>query len=750
MLMWHVHRGIDVQTDLLALLPREDRDVRIQRAKDRISESIGRRVLFMIGDRDAARAHEAGSELADWLQKSGMTDSVTLRLPADEVRSLGTVLFPYREGLLAAEDRARLEQGRASEIVDRALATVYGPIPVASVALLRNDPFFLLPSYLASLPSPLPRLGPDDGWLSVQDGSRTYVLVTAQLSGSVFSLDFQNRFVADLGATEARLRAQFPELVILRVGSVFYAQDAGKIASKETAEISLVSLVGTVLLILAVFRAIRPLLLCLLSIGVGVLCAFAVCLQLFGGLHVAALLFGVSLVGIATDYCLQFVAARFDVEAKSPWDRLRRVLPGISLGIATTLIGYVTLLLAPFPGLHQVAVFSAVGLAASFVTVLLWLPLLDSAEPLRHGCRMLASAGWPWRFWHERRYRWARLASVGVCTALTAAGLTRLHADDDVRHMQVLSERLRLEELEVRRLTGMGVAGEFLLVEGADEEQILQREEAAIDRLQNAHAISSSLAISEFIPSKARQRDNRGLVREKLLAPFLASYYARIGIEDRPAPPPEESPFLTPMVFAANSSLAFLRNLTVNEGSDEVAHLVLLNDVPDPSAVAAAVTGMEGVRIVDPTGDVTRLLRAYRIRAMILIAVSAVLMLPIVLWRYGRRGTPRVVLPPILAVLLAPPLAALFGVTFTFFSAMALVLVLSIAFDYAVFCREARPPRIHVVMIGIWLAMAATLLSFGLLAFSRTTAASGFGTTLLIGTLLACLISPLADNSDPS
>ena len=45
----------------------------------------------------------------------------------------------------------------------------------------------------------------------------------------------------------------------------------------------------------------------LLAIGVGVLCAFAVCVSIFGGLHVAVLLFGVGLNGIAIDYCLQYV-----------------------------------------------------------------------------------------------------------------------------------------------------------------------------------------------------------------------------------------------------------------------------------------------------------------------------------------------------------------------------------------------------------------------------------------------------------
>jgi predicted exporter len=116
---------------------------------------------------------------------------------------------------------------------------------------------------------------------------------------------------------------------------------------------------------------------------------------------VVVLLFGVSLIGIAIDYCLQYITARFGPDPGSPLERLRRVLPGIMLGVITTLIGYMTLMLAPLPGLRQLAVFSAVGLAASFVTVVLWLPLLDSAPPLRDGARILVAANLLWAFWQE-------------------------------------------------------------------------------------------------------------------------------------------------------------------------------------------------------------------------------------------------------------------------------------------------------------------------------------------------------------
>jgi predicted exporter len=105
--------------------------------------------------------------------------------------------------------------------------------------------------------------------------------------------------------------------------------------------------------------------------------------------------------------------------------------------------------------------------------------------------------------------------------------------------------------------------------------------------------------------------------------------------------------------------------------------------------------------------------------------------------------------PPLLAVLLTPALRAWFGGNFTFFDGMALVLVLSIGVDYSIFLTETSPRRQSVTMLAVVMAAATALLSFGLLAFSSVQAVHTFGSTMLIGILLAFLLSPLARAAHP-
>ncbi|MGH8324225.1 MAG: hypothetical protein ACRETD_10580, partial [Steroidobacteraceae bacterium] len=397
-----------------------------------------------------------------------------------------------------------------------------------------------------------------------------------------------------------------------------------------------------------VFRALRPLWLTLLAIAIGVVCAFAACFAIFGGLHVAALLFGVSLIGIAIDYCLQYVSARFGADAGPPPARLRRVLPGITLGAATTLIGYATLMLAPFPGLHQLAVFAAIGLSGSFITVLLWLPALDSPEPLLHGARVLTMADQLSRFWQEARYRRWRFCLIALIAIGAVVGATRLRVDDDVRHQQALASNLRDQEAQIRRLSGISGGTEFLLVRAADGERALQTEEALQTRLAVARrqgALRGFQALAQFIPSVARQRENRALVRDRLMRPYLASYYQRLGMAGNAQVGAGNNEFLTPYAIADDAPLAFLRNLILDASGG--TQVVLLAGVSRPDEIRGLAAALPDVRFIDPAGDVTGLLGEYRRRAMLLIAISVLLMMPVLVWRYGVRGSLRVTIAPV-------------------------------------------------------------------------------------------------------
>jgi predicted exporter len=588
----------------------------------------------------------------------------------------------------------------------------------------------------------------DEGLLSVSDRGKTFVVIEAELNSNVFSLAAEKQFVSIINASERDLRASAPDIELLRVGSIFYAHAGAVTAIQEVSVIGMISTFTIVVVIFIVFRALRPLWFSLLTVSVGIMCAFSVCFWLYGTLHIGALLFGVSLIGVTVDYSLHYCSEGLSSHSGDAWTRLRRVLPGITLGLVTTLIGYLTLLLAPFPGLHELAVFSAVGLLASFITVVLWLPWFDRDQPARHRSRrFLLAASWLWTFWEEPKYQRTRIVLVGGCVMLAVIGAARFKVDDDVRRLQSLADDLKLQEFSIRQLIGIGAGTQFFLIQGPDEEAVLETEEQLTQRLESAkqHGVLAQFqAVSQIIPSIARQRENRALIQDRLIIPFLQAYYDQIGISDRKVPEVDERSFLTPAEIPKNSPLSFMRSLILDNKTEGSSHLVLLNSVVKEEELREIARGLDGVRFIDAAGDFSRLFGEYRRRAVELLALSSLTMMPILIWRYGIMGSLRVLFPPAVALILTPALVALGGQPFTFFNAIALVLVLAISIDYAIFCKEAEVGHKSSTMLGISLATLTTILSFGLLALSSVYAVQAFGITLAVGISLAFLLSPLA------
>jgi predicted exporter len=723
-LAWRVHHGLTFRTDLMALLPRDEADPALQQVNDRVAQALSRRVAILIGHPDRDRARQDATIMAEALAGSLLVEVVAQPAATNRFAALGGLYFPYRADLLSDDDRQRLLDGHAEALSVRALSQVFGLTGLADAKLLRRDPFMLLPAFFAALPLPSSRLGFDDGMLSVTDSGMTWILVSGRQTA----------------------RTTDPAVQILHAGAVFFAGAGAKNALADMSALGTLSSLGTVALILLVFRAMTPLLLTLLAIGVGMGAGLSVSLLLFGELHILAMLLGLSLIGIAVDYSLYYCVEIFSPGQRTPRQRLARVMPGITLGLVTTVVGYATFLLAPFPGLRQVAAFSVVGLMASFATVVFWLPLLDHRGPVRHGRLLLTATSLLWRFWEAPGLRPARVVVLITLAGIGAAGASRISALDDVRRMQSLSPDLVAEQARMQQIAGFTIGTQFFVVRAPDAEIALQREEALLDRLRVlrlAGALRGYRTPASFVPSAQRQRQNRDLRQARLEAPLLAGYLAQIGL-------PEVEPdtgldgVLTVAMAAKVAPLSEVLDDLIVPEADGVVHIVMLDDVSQAGAVHAAGSAIEGVNFVDPAADFSRLLQRYRRRAVLLIAVSAVLMLPLLALRYRMAGAVRVMLPAVMTIVLVPLAKALWGEPFTFFDAMALVLVLSVAVDYAVFCAEADAAYKPVALLGVSMAMASTVLSFGLLDRSQVAAVHAVGSTMLLGVVLAFLLAPMA------
>jgi predicted exporter len=131
------------------------------------------------------------------------------------------------------------------------------------------------------------------------------------------------------------------------------------------------------ILIYFTFRSIKPFLFAATSIVIGFVVAFAATHAVFGEVHLLTIIFGTSLVGVSDDYSLHFFSEYLNHKNKNKntGDKvLKHIFPGITMGLITSILGYMSLMFTPFPGLQQIAFFSTIGFTVSYLIVVLFFP----------------------------------------------------------------------------------------------------------------------------------------------------------------------------------------------------------------------------------------------------------------------------------------------------------------------------------------------------------------------------------------
>jgi len=746
--------GRAIQTDLLAMLPETERNPVAEQAIRVLAQATGDRALFLVGSGhgEPVRIKAAARAFARSLAGSGGFGQVTGQLPPMDPGLVTRFYGRYRFRLPLAGDEARVDDPAVlGRRVQARLASPMGALPGLGPA---EDPLGSLEGFLAGLPLNSLHLGVEDGLLTLHAGEGLYILVSATLKGSAFDPGVQGQSLAAVAGAERAL-APWPELEVLRTGAVFYAADARTSAEWETGLISWGSLAAIVVLFLLVFRSARHLLLGLACVAAGLVAATAATLLVFGRIHLLTLVCGASMLGVAVDYPFLYFAHHL---GEGPgWDAraaLRRLLPALLLGLVTTLLGYATLGVAPFPGLRQMAVFSMAGLVASFLTVVLVLPdPLGRPAEARPG--LMAAMD-------RALARWLRLASrPGFRWCLVLAGVlllvatVRLRVSDDVKGLIQPSGWLQAQEGRIRELTGLSNSARFFLVEGPGEADVLAREEALRARLEpllRQGELEGLQAVSQFVPSPGRQAEALAVRQRRM--PALVRALVDLGFKPetvagqiRDLDASAGQPLTVAAWLAQPFALPF-RRLWLGPTVHGAGSMVYPMGSCPSAALRAAASGLAGVSLVDKAESVSGLLGHYRRLANGALALAILLVWLMLLRWYGWGRGSLILAPSLAGILGALAGLALLGMPLTLFNTIALVLVLGFGVDYAVFLGEAGD-RTAPALLGVLLASFATLLSYGLLAFSHTPALRGFGLTLGLGVLGSTLLAPLVRTLGP-
>jgi predicted exporter len=468
---------------------------------------------------------------------------------------------------------------------------------------------------------------------------------------------------------------------------------------------------------------------------------------LFGHMHVMTLVLGSSLIGVAVDYPLHYLSKSWTLKPWKSWPALRVTLPGLSLSLATSCIGYLALAWTPFPALTQIAVFSAAGLVGAYLTAVCLLPALFNNVELR-------PADWPLRLSQRLlACREALLRHIGTPWLLAllllfcVGGLWHLTTRNDIRQWISAPPHLTQEAQSIARITGFQPTSQFFLVRGKDAQQLLERETALsqrLDQLVDLDKLQGYLSLNQIVASSAEQQATRLALKrlpefwQPLLDLGVPADALQAELDKLQALPPAD----IDSVLAGPLGEPW-RTLWLGATDDGVAGMVSLQGLNDAALMRNQAEGLEGVVLVDRLGELNSVFAKTQVSAAELKLLSCVLIVLLLIAPFGFGGALRIVALPLLAALCSLASLGWMGQPLTLFSLFGLLLVTAISVDYAILMRE-QVGGAAVSLLGTLLAALTTWLSFGLLAVSNTPAISNFGLSVSLGLAFSFMLAPWA------
>jgi predicted exporter len=620
------------------------------------------------------------------------------------------------------------------------------------------------------------------------DGKRALLVAQTRALGS--DTDGQQRAVEEIrrafaAAGGAGAAKDAGRVTLLMSGPGVFAVNSRATIIKEVTRLSILSTIVIVTLLLGVYRSVTALVLGLVPVASGALAGVAAVALGLGVVHGITLGFGVTLIGEAVDYSIYlFIQSRQNQalhgESRNGQDAgwLRTVWPTIRLGMLTSVCGFASLLPSGFSGLTQLGLYSIAGLvAAGLVTRFVlphWLPRnfsIRDVSPIGVAVSNLL-----------QRLRGAPVVVV-VVAALAGVALY-LHRDSLWNHEisalspvsqadQDLDAQLRVDirAPDVRYLA---------VVSAPDEQSALGAAEkvgAQLDKLIDEDVIGGFDSPARYLPSEAaqharqaslppadelRDRLNKAVVgmpvRAERLEPFLAD------VATARAQPILTRADLDNTSIASGFDALLMRRRSSSGPSDSqtvpsqpgwVALLPLRASPSNPSyfddrkvrsAVEAAAPGQ--ATVLDIKGEADALYSTYLLEAvrLSLAGFAAIVILLLVALRSLTRVV-RVVIPLALAVVTVAGGFALLGHQLTILHVIGMLLIVAVGSNYALFfdrrATDAHPGSVPLTLASLIVANIATVVSFGILAFSTVPVLAALGSTVAPGALLALIFSAL-------
>lgn len=739
--LWQWRAESPVSANLLQILPHADNNQLIEYAQQRTQAVLDQELIVLI------QHPQASQRLSGWakqLQDSGQFSHVEYQLSTN-LKQLSQQLLAGRASFVPLAVREQLAQ-QPQQFFSERINEIFDPLGGFSLVSVQQDWLGLTGKIQHSLQS-VSRVQSDaQGFLFVDSPTGDWYLLRLRSQQSGFADASVLKVAEQIQQLAQQIKQQGGQ--VLASGGLLFSAQAQQQAGFEIQWLGGISLLGSLLLIVWLFRRFNSLV-ALLPALFGLWVGVTACIAVFGYIHAMTLVLGISLIGVTIDFPMHYLSKGWVMQ---PWHSakvLRATLPGLTLGVLSNAIGYVALAFTPFPALSQVAVFSVAGLLAAYVCTICCLPWL-LAKP---------NAVQPWRLpltWMQQLLTWhtaifARVNGYALAFALllfVVAGFAQLQLHNDLRQWVAPAPELLEQAQQIGQLTGQQPTSQFFLLQGADEHKLIERlarlqqqldQHVAQGDLSGYQSITDLLAGLLGQPSLAQAL---AVINEQDLQPFADAGIATGLIEQEIQQLQAQQPLSIEQALASDLGEPW-RMLWLGKQDNQYVAMVRLQGLRNSQALAELAQQQEGVIWVDRPSQLNQLFQHtqnYALWSKVLASAAIFIVLMVFL---GWRGALRTLSVSLFAALLAAASLGWLGLPVTLFSVFGLLLVTAIGVDYAIIMYEGVGGQ-AASLLGAFLAAITTWLSFGLLALSSTPAVSSFGIAVSLGLVFSFLLAPWA------
>lgn len=745
------YKGFNFDTDILSLLPATKSSESERIANQALANSSNRKIIFLVSAANIETSNQAAQLLSNELENSAALHSVQGKVSAEQIQELQSSLAHFEYFHLNKNDQQKLEiysnsaleaEQQASSIIPQALSRLYSPMSAVIAKNIHSDPLQLFFNWQSSI-APITAFSVSNDWLTREVDGRTYHLISAELTASPFNLSTQK----DIEQLVADIQQKLPtDSELLTSGIIFHAAHGAKQAQFEISTIGIGSIIAIFILLISFFRKLSIVTLTFIPIIVGCTIAFALTLLLFQQVHLITLAFGAGLIGVAIDYSLHYICAALGSDQQNKV--LKVILPSLFLGLLSSIVAYAAQGMTPFPGLRQMAFFSATGLISAWLTVVLILPTfkLDKVQWLETSLTPL---------FHRLKQAWPKTSNKSFTLLLSSllilslVQLSQLEINDDIRNLQTSPEALITNEIQALSLIEAPSFSQYLVLKSNSPETLLQLEESIhpqLDQLIQSEKISGYQSIAKQVYSLKKQKYQHQLLQDKVYAEnqLLHQFAMTLGaptIEENALAAFEKSlnrPMTVKQWLEEPASQAY-RHLWLGKYDETYYSLITFSGLTDPASDALKALSRDDVLFVDRLKSISNVLTQYRSQLLVWIIAAYSFILLLLFFKYRLQAW-RIIAAPALASIFTIALLSAVGAQVTLFNLLALLIVLGIGLDASIFLFDSKG-KAHT-WLAVNLSTLTTLFAFGLLGLCQTPVLHYFGITILFGIFLIWLLAP--------